>query len=60
MLTQAVLSPDEEFVKAAEEALALYEFWHAQIDFSITNFDEEDLKPRRVWNQRNTPTEGDV
>ena len=53
-LQQAVLSADEEFSKAAGEALEMYEFWRGEIDFSITNFDEEDLKPRRVWKRRDT------
>ena len=60
ILQQAVLSPDEEFAKAAGEALEMYDFWHGEIDFSITNFDEEDLKPRRVWKQRDTSGESDV
>ncbi len=55
ILSQSVLSPDEEFAKMAGEALELYDFWHGEIDFSMTNFEEEDLKPRRVWQQRGTP-----
>lgn len=55
MLSQSVLSPDEEFAKMAGEALELYDFWHGEIDFSLTNFEENDLKPRSVWQQHNTP-----
>ena len=55
LLSQSVLSPDEEFAKLAGEALELYDFWHGEIDFSLTNFEEDDLKPRSVWQQRGTP-----
>ena len=54
ILQQAVLSLDEAFAKTATDALAMYDFWHGEIDFSITNFDEEDLKPRRVWKRGDT------
>ncbi len=54
VLQQAVLSPDEAFAKTATDALAMYDFWHGEIDFSLTNFDEDDLKPRRVWKRSDT------
>jgi HEAT repeat protein len=55
LLQAAVLSDDEELVKLAEHALETYDLWHGEIDFTMTNIDEEALKPRRVWQRKVTP-----
>lgn len=55
LLQQAVLSPDEDFAKMAQEAIELYDFWHGEIDFEMANIDEDAMKPRRVWQRKSTP-----
>jgi HEAT repeat protein len=54
-LQAAVLSPDETMAEQAGEALEIFDALHGQIDFSLTNFDAEVLKPRRVWQRKATP-----
>ncbi|NJM41725.1 MAG: HEAT repeat domain-containing protein [Anaerolineae bacterium] len=54
LLQAAVLSEDEELVTLAEHAIETYDFWHGEIDFSLTDIDEDVLKPRRVWQRKAT------
>ncbi len=57
LIQAAVLSDVEEFSKLAEHAIETYDFWHGEIDFSLTDIDEEVLKPRRVWQRKITAKE---
>ena len=57
LIQAAVLSDVEEFSKLAEHAIETYDFWHGEIDFSLTDIDEEVLKPRRVWQRKVTAKE---
>ena len=57
LIQAAVLSDVEEFSKLAEHAIETYDFWHGEIDFSLTDIDEEVLKPRRVWQRKATAKE---
>lgn len=59
LIEAATKSEEEDMAAHAEEALEEYDFWHGNIDFSLTLFDEDEQKPTRLITPKITgPADG--